>query len=355
MRSITKLIVGLALLGAALGMAIGIASSLAGSDFENQTATQKLAAIWTQIQADNGASAEFPGAFALIGIFIEDLWVTGRRSSDIMPEGRQKLIHSVGAVAQAKFNWNSAASKYTGLFRQADNVILRASSATKPGQSDGGLFSKPSKTYAPGLSFKIFRDNVPSANFFAMWQLDGQQDFNFFLNPLANHVPARPDLPLQVKLLGKKFGTVSQFPGLVGLSDFAAFRQDGTAEAKANFPFALVFQPNSDITERFRDTTEFDIPAQFSRSFAGNEPLYRVFAVPTVDSTALEYVGDLVLKSKFTGSKFADQQLFFRHVFIEEDFKLRPDWLAAFNEEKSQTEGAQKYQPYLPQRQAMKL
>lgn len=35
----------------------------------------------------------------------------------------------------------------------------------------------------------------------------------------------------------------------------------------------------------------------------------------------------MVLKSNFTLSKFGDEQLFFKHQAVEEDFARRPDWL----------------------------
>eukprot|EP00455_Lapot_gusevi_P002682 TRINITY_DN110_c0_g1_i8.p2 TRINITY_DN110_c0_g1~~TRINITY_DN110_c0_g1_i8.p2 ORF type:complete len:268 (+),score=124.44 TRINITY_DN110_c0_g1_i8:274-1077(+) len=264
-----------------------------------------------------------------------------------MPSGRQKLIHSVGAIAQAKFVWSGHNYGYTGLFNQtfgsATYGLVRASSA-----------AQPSGTHmAPGLSFKFFRDNVPSANFMAMYQLDGQESLNFFLNPLCNHVAARPDLPLSIKAIGKKFESASAWPGLLGLSDFAGFRQDGTAENTNTFrfPFGLVFQPNPALTQKFANNTNSDIPTLFPQSFIGNEVLYKIYAVPDVVTSPLEFLGVLQLSSPFVASQYADQQLFFRHHFIENDFKYRPSWQAVFedyDQHRDQVEGVNLYKDMLP-------
>lgn len=54
--------------------------------------------------------------------------------SDEFPEGRYKLIHSVGGAASVKIDWNAAASKYTGLFREANLGLIRLASATQPSE-----------------------------------------------------------------------------------------------------------------------------------------------------------------------------------------------------------------------------
>lgn len=38
-------------------------------------------------------------------------------------------------------------------------------------------------------------------------------------------------------------------------------------------------------------------------------------------------IGSLTSQSKFTTSKFADENMFFKHEWMEHDFALRPEWL----------------------------
>merc|ERR1711939_1041972 len=88
---------------------------------------------------------------------------TGHLNSDQFPEGRLKLIHSVGWVSKIKFDWNDAAKKYSGQFQpgNADYGICRFSSATPPTKDATG----------PGISVKLLRDGVASGNFVSMYDL----------------------------------------------------------------------------------------------------------------------------------------------------------------------------------------
>mmetsp|Transcript_9411 Transcript_9411/g.11525 ORF Transcript_9411/g.11525 Transcript_9411/m.11525 type:complete len:86 (-) Transcript_9411:493-750(-) len=43
---------------------------------------------------------------------------------------------------------------------------------------------------APGMGVKLLRDGADSANFVAMYSVDGQDDLNFFANDFVNHIEA---------------------------------------------------------------------------------------------------------------------------------------------------------------------
>lgn len=77
---------------------------------------------------------------------------------------RNKLIHSVGTVA--KVEWKSVGDhEYTGIFRGATQGYIRLSSAKEP---------TPDVAYlAPGMGVKFLRDGIDSANFVAMYSVDG--------------------------------------------------------------------------------------------------------------------------------------------------------------------------------------
>jgi len=75
-----------------------------------------------QITADSTpgswpATISFNPMASLVGLFLESMKVSVELVSDEMPEGRYKLIHSVGGAASVKVNWNEAAEQYTGLFK----------------------------------------------------------------------------------------------------------------------------------------------------------------------------------------------------------------------------------------------
>jgi len=67
---------------------------------------------------------------------------------DLIRGYRKKLIHSVGVVGKVKFN--AVDNKYDGIFKGADNGIIRFSSAVKPDET--------SQPLAPGMGLKFLRD-----------------------------------------------------------------------------------------------------------------------------------------------------------------------------------------------------
>jgi len=84
--------------------------------------------------------------------------------SDTMPEGRKKVTHPVGLTAKMEFI-PTKDTPYTGMFRGAKHVIMRISDVTQPDP-------EVAKT-APGHGVKLLRDGMASANWFAMFNLDG--------------------------------------------------------------------------------------------------------------------------------------------------------------------------------------
>lgn len=137
--------------------------------------------------------------------------------SDSLPEGRKKLIHSVGVVGSVKFV-AEADTPYTGLFKGADSALIRFSLAKDPS------YKKPEAknaydNYTPGLGLKFLADGVPSANLVAMWGVNGVDTFNFFDKDMNTHIPSAAGLPL--KLVAKKFSSATPIVQNVGLQSFA--------------------------------------------------------------------------------------------------------------------------------------
>jgi len=90
----------------------------------------------------------------LAEIFIESMMPSFDTRGDEMLCGgwfggcRKKLIHSVGVTGKVKFI--AADSEFDGLFKGADNGLIRFSSAVAP--------KKGSQPLAPGLALKFLRD-----------------------------------------------------------------------------------------------------------------------------------------------------------------------------------------------------
>ena len=77
---------------------------------------------------------------------------------------------------------------------------------------------------------------MDSANLVAMYSVNGQDSWNFFLNDFTNHIPP---LGLDLAALGLKFSEGTDYVQQVGLSDMAAFGEDGTPAETTLMPFML--------------------------------------------------------------------------------------------------------------------
>ena len=129
---------------------------------------------------------------------------------------RNKDIHSVGTVSKVK--WVSTGNHpFTGIFQGGDYGILRLSTAAPP--------LSMYKTIVPGMGVKFLRSGVDSANFVAMFSVDGQDNWNFFSNSWSNHVPTPKSISL--KPLEAKFATATDYIQAVGLSEMASYDQNG--------------------------------------------------------------------------------------------------------------------------------
>merc|ERR1719460_623376 len=108
---------------------------------------------------------------------------------------------------------------------------MRLSSAKEP-SAGGGT--------APGMGVKFFRDGRPSANFVAMYSLDGQPttDTNFFAHDWNNHIPMTDNFGL--KIIAAKFWQASYCPLMVGFLDMVINAPDALV-AFGSFPFQLFF------------------------------------------------------------------------------------------------------------------
>jgi hypothetical protein len=258
-----------------------------------------------------------------------------------MPDGRKKLIHTVGGIAKAKIVWTTE-NKYTGMFKAANNVLVRFSTATEA-DSNG---------MTPALAIKAFRDGYPSANIIAMYELDGQKSLNFFENNLCTHLAARPTLPAKLQILGAKFKIQSSYPGCLGLSEFASYTESGAKVTWPQFPWVLMFQPNPALSKSMSGNKDTDIAGVLSRTIPQGSILYKIYAVPDPWSpNQLEYLGYIETTSAFRASAFGDLTVFFKHTFEEEDLAIRDDWADYFGDSDAklwETEGRAIYEPFLP-------
>merc|ERR1719329_557431 len=108
-------------------------------------AKDKHSSLWSKIAADKTPS-KFPSPG---GIFLISMDKSFDTAGDVMPSGRAKFIHAVGATGKVKFVHKGG--KYTGIFQGADYGLIRLSSAAEPSDS---------QPLAPCMGLKFLRDGV---------------------------------------------------------------------------------------------------------------------------------------------------------------------------------------------------
>jgi len=307
-------------------------------NYEALPMNDKRNILWKMITDDFSKEGDWYGTLDMLQLFLRSDWFTGNVKTDLLPTDRKKLIHTVGAIAQAKFVWVNSFD-YTGGFRGAKSALVRFSTAT----------AAEDDAMTAGISIKILRDNIPSGNIIAMWALDGQKSLNFFEKPFSNRVAEDPNLSFKLRMLGKKFAIAcKRFPGSLGLS--AQFNEDGSEVARPKFPWALMFQPNPVLSARMQSNRNTDIPVAVYSTLNGTECVYKVFAVREPRSSP-QYLGYLRLESLARPTKFGDYELFFKHTFMNDDFAYRPDWAEWFSDEDEkrwETDGTPYYANSLP-------
>jgi len=308
--------------------ALGYEPNLTGSDWEDLDADSKVEQIDKLIYADN-TSTTFYSPVEVAAILLENMNDSFDTVADDMPpEGwpitveRPKLIHTVGAIAPAKFVPVSNPQKqYSGIFADgATDMYVRFSLAASPTTSPPNI--------VPGISLKFLRDGQKSANIFAMYSLSGQTSFNFFEHDLSNHPPypnAQNMTFTQSQLLAH-FLTASAWPTMLGLSDVARYDQSGKESNPPSFPFRIIFHPYTNIHELFPSTPSSDPEfyiAQLETLTPG--PVYYVYAEDPPGGDIFQ-IGDLYLTAPPSGSQYGDLNLFFQHTRMEADFEVETSW-----------------------------
>ena len=138
---------------------------------------------WTEIQADPTF-----GEYHSLEMFTESVVTSFENQWDVMPAGRVKVIHGIGAVCPFSIDITEQ-SKYTGIFQPGQvSGLIRMS----PG-ADFTSFITPG--FTPAAAMKFLRTGVSSANVvFINSLLPMENDnHNFFAIPLRNHVPDESD------------------------------------------------------------------------------------------------------------------------------------------------------------------
>jgi hypothetical protein len=297
------------------------------NEYIQKSAQDKMNDLWDMVKSSNMQQGQFPSAVQLGGMFLEDMTPTMKAPGDAMPNGvlwgsRTKYIHSVGTVGKIKYVSEDNDDDYTGIFKGAEHGLIRLSSAAQPSAS---------QPLAPGFGLKFLRDGVDSANLVAMYSVEGQpNNWNFFGNDFTNHVSDATSTKL--KLLSAKFASATNYVTEVGLRDWANFEQSGQQAQQRKYPFQLKFTPHEQVNKMF--STSLNAEKNYMKymdelvTVPEGATLYEVHALnqPTEMGGQWKKIGELQLDGKLVKSKWADENLFFRHGYMDYDLADHNEW-----------------------------
>jgi len=230
--------------------------------------------LWSALTADE-TPAEFPGPLTLAGLFIESMEPSFDLPGDEMSTGlfaRKKLIHCVGVVGKAKLI-STGTHPFTGIFTGSDKVMVRMSSAKKPVLGDNN-----SNPLTPGMGFKALRDGIDSANFVAMYGVNGQPgEWDFFKHTFKSHIAAAKGEALL--LVSKKFATATPWIQEVANNDMATYGTDGSKVSNPVFPYMLEFDPHPDVVGKIPNTPPAEAMSYLDqlKGIAANSNFYDMY------------------------------------------------------------------------------
>ena len=283
----------------------------------NDNAETKFDKLWEKI-IENKNPGQFYSKIKTTRIITQDNHPTIDNKGDVLPEGRRKLIHSVGVVAKVAFNVVTK-SKYTGLFNSGSQNALLRLSAAKDYDIKKSSAKQAYNNFAPGFGLKFLVNKKISENLVAMYDPLGQESWNFFKNTFTNNFRVNLHQDLENKLVSRSFAKVTNWISGVGLLGISSVKENGEIEKSPVFPYRLEFVPNPNLTKLFKDEYTEDFKDIISK-IPSETLIYEVFAIDQPGCEP-EKIGELVSKSEFTTSTFADRHLFFRHGLLDADDK----------------------------------
>jgi len=236
---------------------------------------------------------------------------------EVLPNGRERLIHSQGVVCQIDFNVDSN-SPFTGVMSPGtQHGMIRLGSAAS---LDEPLLPK----IFPGFGIKFLRSGVRSADWVALRTIGDGGSWNFMESQFANHAA-----PQDALLKLNKFQQASGCIDMVGLSDACTYDQNGHKISDPVFPFLVEFEPTGKVRFSDQKKSNADMLQELSSIRRGTDIL-EAFAYESPRDKARGHkirLGTVTTSSECVQSLFGDLDLFFRHQRMEEDFALRPDWI----------------------------
>ena len=272
------------------------------SDYESLTKEEKLGLLWNQI--DGSQWNELPAlnnqGWSSLLKNIGALFSLNKsfdHTSDEIPEGRPKFIHTYGSVVQVSFV-PTESTQFSGMYAKGAMGLARLSLAASP----------EAIPYTPGMAIKFLVDGKPSVNLHVMNSLNGQDDnWNFFEKTFSNKID--PAEGFVLKILEKVFERARKPANDLPVDHLARIYQDGSQVDSVVAPERLLFKPTANVRSMIDPSSRADFREHLNSIPAGTK-LYGVYGVLRGKQTK---IGHIVTESEMVSSQYADKTLFFQH------------------------------------------
>jgi len=250
--------------------------------------------------------------------------------SDLRPFGVDRVAHIQGTYFTTTFQPVKSGGGYSGLFKSGAKGIIRLSTAIEPtfDESTGDC------QMTPAAAVKMFVDGQPSINYVAMYTFENTEakGCNFFQFPLSTHGPRQGGIGL--KILGHfmdyqgELSTSMSGTRLVG--EYTKTGEEIPTE-DISIPFALILVPNTELSKITKghlvQGLQESIVSRVGKKMIG-KVAYKLYAIASPDKVHDEpvHIGNFVVRSEFTNSRWGDDRLFFQQQRFESDVELNPEW-----------------------------
>ena len=266
--------------------------------------------IWRQIENTKYVNLPKYEKTDLAALFA-NLWANHKRDKnvDIIDSSYSKGIHRRSTVAKVRFipgPFNMRESLLGGF----DSGLLRLSLTEVPDND----------TYKPGIALKVFINGAPSANVSMLVNLDGFSDSNVFSETYSNIVP-KP-VTTKGKLGVALFRLRSKYPMAIKADKFSSIDEFGVRVSGEKLVKQIYLVPSMRLKNGHGFSGD---PRDYLKEISVSSTLFHVYArlnggfEYSVRQAKDEYLGEIVLDSKFVSSSFGDDNLFFNHEFVDGD------------------------------------
>lgn len=292
--------------------------------YDEMISAEKQEELWNIILSAQNTTGARMGTMDYVNFLVRDkLSLSFTAQSDVLPHDHMKRIHTIGGIAKATYR-SVGNHTYSGMFQGESDAIIRFSHARGVQSADNGTI--------PGIGLKLLRDGMISADLVAMFALNGQDGGNFFENRFFTHILADQTCSDTVTyIVGKRFDCGVTPATVVGLNHFALHDQEGVAvdSSDVEFPFKLIFEPNSELSNRFYGADKYADLKPMLTSIESGIKVYDVIALSGPEAEEVK-IAEIHLDSQIIYSQAGDEFIFFRHEDPNTDLQYHPEWTDAF-------------------------